>query len=147
MIKVVVADDHGVVRAGLCRLIDSEKDMEVVGEAADGREAVKLCKKLKPDVVVLDYDMPGIDGLEATRQIVELKLAAKILILTIFGAVIENDIRIPVEIIINIAKSALCRTKEATTIASEMRITAQYQSAVFSFLLYSSAFQEILCSI
>ncbi|MFC1474800.1 response regulator [bacterium] len=84
MIRVLVADDHGVVRAGFCRLIDSEKDMEVVGEASDGREAVKLCKKLKPDVVVLDYDMPKMDGLEATRQIVEMKLTTKILILTIF---------------------------------------------------------------
>ena len=84
MIRVLVADDQGVVRAGFCRLIDSENDMEVVGEAADGREAVELCKKLKPDVAVLDYDMPVIDGLEATRKIVELDLGAKVLILTIF---------------------------------------------------------------
>lgn len=84
MIRVLVADDQGVVRAGFCRLIDSEKDMEVVGEAADGREAVELCKKLKPDVAVLDYDMPVIDGLEATRKIVELNQGAKVLILTIF---------------------------------------------------------------
>ena len=73
-----------MVRAGFCRLIDSEKDMEVVGEAADGREAVALCKKLKPDVAVLDYDMPEIDGLEATRKIVELNPGTKVLILTIF---------------------------------------------------------------
>jgi DNA-binding NarL/FixJ family response regulator len=84
MIKVVVADDHGVVRAGFCRLIESERDMEIVGEASDGREAVELCKKLNPDVIVMDYEMPEIDGLEATRQIVELKLDTKILILTIF---------------------------------------------------------------
>jgi DNA-binding NarL/FixJ family response regulator len=84
MIKVIVADDHGVVRAGFCRLIESERDMEIVGEASDGREAVELCKKLNPDVIVMDYEMPEIDGLEATRQIVELKLDTKILILTIF---------------------------------------------------------------
>jgi len=84
MIRVLVADDHGVVRAGLCRLIDGEKDMEIVGEASDGREAVQKCGELKPDVVVLDYEMPVVDGLEATKQIVELKLNTKILILTIY---------------------------------------------------------------
>ena len=84
MIRVVVADDHAVVRDGFRRLIDSDGDMEVIGEATDGREAVEMCKKLRPDVLVLDYDMPEVDGLEATRQIVDLKLGAKILILTMF---------------------------------------------------------------
>jgi len=70
-----------------------------------------------------------------------------ILIFTILGAIIEKDIRTIVEIITNIAKKALCKTKDVTTMASDISITAQYQSAVLSFLLYSSAFQEILFSI
>ncbi|MFH1539391.1 MAG: response regulator transcription factor [bacterium] len=84
MIKIIVADDHAVVRTGLCRILDAEEDMEVIGEAGDGREAVDLCKKLKPDVVILDYDMPEIDGLEATRQISSLKTDTKILVLTMY---------------------------------------------------------------
>jgi len=84
MIKIVVADDHAVVRTGLCRILDSEDDMEIVGEAGNGREAIDLCKKSEPDVVVMDYDMPEIDGLEATRQISALDLNIKILVLTMY---------------------------------------------------------------
>jgi two-component system response regulator NreC len=66
----------------LCHLLDSEDDIEVIGECGTGHEAVKLCRELKPDVVVLDYGLPDLDGLETTRQIVELEIPTRILILT-----------------------------------------------------------------
>jgi len=74
-----------MVRAGLCRLLDAEEDLEVVGQSGSGREAVQLCRELKPDVVILDYSLPDIDGLETTRQMVALGLGTRILILTMYA--------------------------------------------------------------
>ena len=69
MISVLLADDQGLVRAGFRALLDAQNDIEVVGEAADGEEAVSLARKLNPDVVLMDIRMPGTDGLQATRTI------------------------------------------------------------------------------
>jgi two-component system, NarL family, invasion response regulator UvrY len=85
MIRVLVVDDHAVVREGLCRLLGSESGIEVVGQTGSGREAVELCKQLKPDLIVLDYSLPDMDGLETTSQIVPLKTGARILILTMYA--------------------------------------------------------------
>jgi len=82
MIRVIVIDDHTLVRAGLCKLLEAEEDIEVVGEAGLGREAVRLCEELEPDVLVLDYSLPDIDGLETTEQITALNKNTRILILT-----------------------------------------------------------------
>lgn len=82
-IKVLIADDHAIVRAGLRSIIRSEADLELVGEASGGLEAIQLVEKLQPDVVVLDISMPDLDGISVTRQIREKKLAAGILILTV----------------------------------------------------------------
>ncbi len=82
-IRVLLADDHGILRAGLRALLGNEADIEVVGEAADGEEAVAQAVALDPDVIVLDIAMPRLDGLEATRQICDRGLRAKILILTV----------------------------------------------------------------
>ena len=67
--RVLVADDHDLVRDGYRRMLDRESDLEVVGEASNGREAVELCRKLRPDLVLMDVRMPYMDGLEATREI------------------------------------------------------------------------------
>jgi DNA-binding NarL/FixJ family response regulator len=68
-IRVLVADDHDLVRTGLAMILDAQPDIEVIAQAADGREAVALARRLEPDVCLFDIRMPGIDGIEATRQL------------------------------------------------------------------------------
>jgi DNA-binding NarL/FixJ family response regulator len=82
--RVLIVDDQTLFRAGLGRLLNEDPRVEVVGQAADGAEAVKQAAKLKPDVVLMDLKMPGIDGIEATRQIIEAAADTKVLILTTF---------------------------------------------------------------
>lgn len=81
-IRVFVTDDHALVRMGLITLLQMENDLDVVGEAEDGRTALKKIQQLKPDVVVMDLMMPGMDGIETTRQLQDLLPSAKTLILT-----------------------------------------------------------------
>ena len=81
-ITVLLADDHLIVREGLKKLLEAERDIEVVGEAANGRQAVELAVKLRPAVVVMDIAMPLLNGLEATRQIRQSVPEAKVLILS-----------------------------------------------------------------
>jgi len=82
-IRVVLADDHAVLRAGLRALLNLEADMEVVGEAGNGREAMELAQSLTPDVIVMDISMPEVDGLAAVRGIHEMELPCHIVILTV----------------------------------------------------------------
>jgi DNA-binding NarL/FixJ family response regulator len=84
--KVLIADDQTLFRSGLARLLDGDDRVSVVGEAADGLEAVKLAASLKPDVVLMDIKMPGLDGIEATRRIVAESPKSKVLMLTTFEA-------------------------------------------------------------
>src|ERR1035437_564143 len=84
-IALLLVDDHVVVRQGLRALLEAEGDMVVVGEAENGRAAVMLAKKTLPDVVVMDVAMSGMNGLEATRQIVRNVPSAKVLVLTSYG--------------------------------------------------------------
>ncbi|MBI5380493.1 MAG: response regulator transcription factor [Opitutae bacterium] len=81
-ITVLLADDHAIVRQGLCALLDAAGQFEIVGEARNGREAVKLAHALQPDVILMDIAMPVLNGLDATQQILAARPAAKVIILS-----------------------------------------------------------------
>ena len=85
-IKVLIVDDHAILRMGLASLLASKKDIEVVGDAASGEAAVKKAARLRPDVVIMDLMMSGMDGCEATRQILSSSPETKVLILTTYGS-------------------------------------------------------------
>jgi DNA-binding NarL/FixJ family response regulator len=90
LIRILIVDDHYVVRMGLAALIETKPDLQVVGEAADGMQAIELYKKLKPDLVLMDMRMPRTDGVTATRQICAQFPAAHILMLTTYDG--DDDI-------------------------------------------------------
>lgn len=92
MIKVLIADDHHVVRRGLLFFLKTQKDILVVGEAKNGREAVELAEQLKPDLILMDLIMPEMDGIQATERIKEISDDIEILILTSF---VDRDHVIP----------------------------------------------------
>jgi DNA-binding NarL/FixJ family response regulator len=85
MIRVVVADDHGVLRDGLAGVISAQSDMELVATAANGAEAVDLCRSNAPDVVLMDLEMPVLDGIDATKAIVAEAPSTAVLVLTSFS--------------------------------------------------------------
>jgi DNA-binding NarL/FixJ family response regulator len=85
VIRVLIADDHGVIRDGLGRLIEGLDDIELVGTAADGEEAVARSRESAPDVVLMDLDMPRLDGIEATRRITAAHPGTAVLVLTSFS--------------------------------------------------------------
>jgi DNA-binding NarL/FixJ family response regulator len=85
MTGVLIVDDQALVRVGLRKILESEPDTSVIGEAADGEDAVAQAQRLRPDVVLMDIRMPVLDGIEATRRIVRAQPDARVLILTTFG--------------------------------------------------------------
>ena len=117
-IRVLLADDHAVLRAGLRVLINGQPDMEVVGEASTGEEAVGLALAAKPDVVLLDLTMPGAGGIEATRRIVHDCPPARVLILTM-----HDDVAYLRSVLAAGASSYVLKRSADTELLSAIRIT------------------------
>ncbi len=82
MIRVLVADDHELVRQGLVALLSQAQDIQVVGEASDGQEAIEQAQKLEPDVILMDVAMPHLDGLSATAQLVAMRHPSRVILLS-----------------------------------------------------------------
>lgn len=118
-IRVLIADDHAIVRHGLCALLGTERGIEVVGEAKDGNEAVERTKQLAPDVVIMDIVMPRKDGVEATVEIRAAVPSAKIVVLTSFGT--SDKISRAIEAG---ATGALMKTAEDRELLSAIRTVA-----------------------
>lgn len=92
MIRVMLVDDHGIVREGLKYYLETEEDLEVVGEASDGAEAAEKAALLKPDVILMDLIMPGVDGVEGTKRCLEASPVSKVVVLT---SKAEDDLVLP----------------------------------------------------
>ena len=84
-LRILVADDHALVRRAMIALLDGWEDIEIVGEAADGAEVVRLAEETRPDVVLMDLEMPRVDGVTAIKRIKEKKLRSKVLVITSYG--------------------------------------------------------------
>jgi DNA-binding NarL/FixJ family response regulator len=85
-LRILLADDHEIVRRGLCTLLQKHEGWEVVGEATDGREVIEKAKELKPDVIIVDVGMPNLNGLDATRRLMQLDPNFKVIVLTVTDA-------------------------------------------------------------
>jgi two-component system response regulator NreC len=85
VIRILLADDHRIMRDGLHALLMNESDIEVVAESSDGREALELTRSVKPDIVIMDMCMPGLNGIDATRQILSLDSSIKVLALSMYA--------------------------------------------------------------
>lgn len=83
--RIVLADDHSLVRRGMRSLLEAEPDLRIVGEAADGREALKLCESLEPDIAILDVAMPQLNGLEVAAQAIKLVPELKVIMLSMYA--------------------------------------------------------------
>ena len=119
-IKVLIADDHTIVRAGLAALLGTEKDIEVVGEAKNGAEAVSNAVELNPDIVIMDLMMPKMDGVEATKELLRKAPSVKTILLTTYGTSdgIAHALRAG-------ARGAVLKNADNSELAKAIRIVAQ----------------------
>src|SRR5438046_4504560 len=118
-IKVLIADDHSLVRQGLRRYLDMAKDIDVVGEAANGEEAIAMVEKEQPDIVLLDIRMPGVDGLEAARMIRERYPNVGAIMLTAY-----DDRQFVVEAVRAGARGYVLKARDAEHLIQTVRLVA-----------------------
>jgi two-component system response regulator DegU len=118
-IKVVIADDHSLVRQGLRRYLDMAEDIDVVGEASNGEEAIELVEKASPDIVLLDIRMPGVDGLEAARRIREKFPKVGAIMLTAY-----DDRQFVVEAVRAGARGYVLKARDAEHLIQTVRLVA-----------------------
>ena len=123
MIRVLLIDDHEMVRMGLAAYLATDEEIEVIGEASDGAEGVQLASSLRPDVILMDLVMEGMDGIEATRRIIKENPEARIIVLTSF---IDDEIVYPV--IEAGAMSYILKTARAPQIAEAIRAADKGES-------------------
>ena len=133
-ITIVIADDHSVVRQGVRTLLETQCDFKIVGEAATGEEAVKLCREMFPDVVLLDLLMPGIGGVEATAQIKEASPVSSVVVLTSYH---DDEYILPA--IKSGALSYLLKDVSATELIDAVR-----KAAVSEVVLHPRVAQKIM---
>lgn len=126
-IKVLLVDDHEMVRIGLAAVLGTEDDIEVVGEASNGHEGIRLAQEYKPDVVLMDLVMEGMDGIETTRRLLQLYPDCKVIVLTSF---LDDEKMYPV--IEAGAFSYLLKTSRAQEIAQAIRSAVKGQSVLES---------------
>lgn len=126
-IKVLLVDDHEMVRIGLAAVLDTEDDIEVVGEASNGEDGIRLCQEYVPDVVLMDLVMNGMDGIETTRRLLKLVPECKVIVLTSF---LDDEKMYPV--IEAGAFSYLLKTSRASEIISAIRGAVKGQSILES---------------
>ncbi|QWU15438.1 two-component system, NarL family, response regulator LiaR [Paenibacillus sophorae] len=126
-IKVLLVDDHEMVRIGLAAVLGTEEGIEVVGEAGNGEEGIRLAQEYKPDVVLMDLVMEGMDGIETTRQVMRLYPECKVIVLTSY---LDDEKMYPV--IEAGAFSYLLKTSRASEVADAIRAAARGQSVLVS---------------
>lgn len=135
-VRVLVADDEPLVRSGLRLILDAEPDLQVVGEAGDGAEAVELTRALRPDVVCMDVRMPGVDGLRATELVLRLPDPPRVLVVTTF----EHDGYVLDALLVG-ASGFLLKRAGADEMVQAVRTVAVGQS-----LLYPEALRDLVRS-
>ncbi|MCV2884091.1 UvrY/SirA/GacA family response regulator transcription factor [Aestuariibacter sp. AA17] len=125
MIRLLLVDDHELVRTGIRRILEDVKDFEVIGEAASGEVAVKLCRQQQPDLVLMDMNMPGMGGLEATKQILRFAVDTRVIVLSV-----HKDNPIPAKVLQLGAFGYLTKDAEPTEMISAIRKVASGQKYI-----------------